>query len=114
MCRKGLSDAELEKLLYESSDSEVEDQIEEESCDTDNESDDSLSDPDYCPLEHEQEDLDTIVLSVLEDKNVDVCAPPTKKSRMVPPDFAALQQQRRIEFKNVVSRLFIEIITHFY
>lgn len=69
MSRKGLTDAELEQLLYESGDSEVEDNIEIEEKFTDSESDDSLCDPDYLPEEEDPEEaLETCLRKLWEPK----------------------------------------------
>lgn len=55
MSRKPLNDTQLEKLLYESSDSETDDHIELEDV-SDNDSDDSVVDPDYTLDESEIEE----------------------------------------------------------
>lgn len=88
MCRKGLSDAELEALLYESSDSEVYDNIETEELE-DSESDDSVYDPDYRLAEEEQEDAYYSSLMVAcGEQNSDIPVQVTKKQRLVSPDSA--------------------------
>lgn len=55
MAKRGLSDEQLERLLYESSDSELEDNIQREDREESDESGDSLSDPEWVPEDEDYE-----------------------------------------------------------
>ena len=83
MSRKGLTDEELEKLLYESGDSEVEDNVEMEKNFTDSESDDSICDPDYLPEEDDPEEaLEMCLKKVWKPKKISKAPLSKKRTRM--------------------------------
>ena len=87
MCRKGFSDKELEKLLYEGSDSELDDNTEaDELSSTDTESDDSVCDPNYNPTELDEDDVRNCLMNIWRNPNADTFTPPTKKTRLLPPE----------------------------
>ena len=68
MSKRGLTTAELEKLLYASSDSELDDNVEKEDF-VDSDSDDSVYDPNYFPNESDPEEaLETCLKKVWKPK----------------------------------------------
>ena len=68
MSKRGLTTAELEKLLYASSDSELDDNVEKEDF-VDSDSDDSVCDPNYFPNESDPEEaLETCLKKVWKPK----------------------------------------------